>query len=142
MPGQADDAWTRTRRLLLTAAGLVSVGLGLLGAFLPLVPTTPFVLLAAYCFARSSPRLHHWLRRHEVLGPPLRDWEEHRAVSRSTKAVAITVLWVTIPLSMLLIPSTATRIVLAGVLLVATAILLQLDTLEAGTQARRRAPDG
>lgn len=76
-------------RLLWIALGLAAVGLGLAGLVLPLLPTTPFMLLAAACFANSSPRLHDWLVSHRVFGPPIRDWRDHRAISRRAKRMAL-----------------------------------------------------
>ena len=72
--------------------GLASTAAGLAGIVLPLVPTTPFLLLAAYCFARSSPVLHNWLVTHPTLGKPIDDWQRHRAISRRTKVTSITVM--------------------------------------------------
>jgi uncharacterized membrane protein YbaN (DUF454 family) len=72
--------------------GLASTAAGLVGIVLPLVPTTPFLLLAAYCFARSSPVLHNWLLTHPTLGKPIDDWQRHRAISRRTKVTAIAVM--------------------------------------------------
>lgn len=69
--------------------GLLFLGIGGLGVVLPLLPTTPFVLLAAGCFARSSPRLHRWLLDSQLFGPILRDWEQHRCVPRRAKVVAL-----------------------------------------------------
>jgi uncharacterized membrane protein YbaN (DUF454 family) len=65
------------------------MGLGIAGIVLPLVPTTPFLLLAAFAFARSSPRLHDWLLAHPRLGPPINDWRTHRAISRRAKGLAV-----------------------------------------------------
>ena len=79
---------SRAVRWLLWLAGTVSLGLGIVGVVLPGLPTTPFVLLAAACYARASPRLHGWLLRHRVFGPMVRDWETHRSLTRRTKTVA------------------------------------------------------
>jgi uncharacterized membrane protein YbaN (DUF454 family) len=76
------------RRLLWLISGGLAFGLGLLGAFLPLLPTTPFLLLAAFCFARSSPRLHGWLLQHQWFGPLIVNWQERGAISRRTKRAA------------------------------------------------------
>jgi uncharacterized membrane protein YbaN (DUF454 family) len=66
----------------------LSAGLGIVGAFLPLLPTTPFLLLAAWAATRGSPELHKWLYEHERFGPTLIAWEEKRAVSREAKWLA------------------------------------------------------
>lgn len=67
---------------------MIALGLGVVGVFLPLVPTVPFLLLAAWCFSRSSPRLHNWLLRHPVFGPSIRDWRDSGAISRRGKRMA------------------------------------------------------
>lgn len=76
-------------RTLWLLIGLTSLALGIAGVVLPLLPTTPFVLLAAYCFARSSPRLHGWLLRHRVFGPLISNWEQHRAIAPRAKLLAV-----------------------------------------------------
>lgn len=75
-------------RVLWATAGCAAVGLGGLGAFLPLLPTVPFMLLAAYCFSKSSDRLHDWLVEHRIFGPGIRDWRENRAISVRGKQLA------------------------------------------------------
>ena len=81
-------------------AGLVSLALGVIGIFLPLLPTTPLLLLAAYCFGRGSERLLKWLLEHPRLGPPIRDWREHRAISRRAKILAGLAMVVVITVSL------------------------------------------
>lgn len=76
-------------RPIWLATGFVSVGLGIAGAFLPLLPTTPFLLLAAFAFARSSPRLHNWLLNHRHFGPMIENWRQHGAISRRAKIAAV-----------------------------------------------------
>jgi uncharacterized membrane protein YbaN (DUF454 family) len=83
---------TGLRRLLYIGAGFFFVGLAILGAMLPLLPTTPFLLLASYFFLRSSPRLHNWLLRSRMFGQLLRDWEKHRGVRPRVKVVAVTLI--------------------------------------------------
>jgi hypothetical protein len=73
---------------LLLAAGLLCLVLAVLGLFLPLLPATPFLLLAAACFARSSERLHAWMLRHRRFGPLLNDWETQRAIRPAAKRSA------------------------------------------------------
>jgi uncharacterized membrane protein YbaN (DUF454 family) len=78
----------QARRLLWLAGGGLSLGLAVLGAALPLLPTTPFLLLAAFCFARSSPRLHAWLLAHGLFGPLIVSWQERGAIPRRAKHTA------------------------------------------------------
>lgn len=92
----------RASRLAWQAAGLFLVALGLIGIPLPLLPTTPFLLLALFCFARSSPRLHDWLLHHPRLGPTLRAWERHRAIPRRAKVLAGAMMAASLVLSLLL----------------------------------------
>lgn len=80
------------QRGLLLAAGMVFLVLAVVGMFLPLVPTTPFLLLTAACFARSSERLHRWLLDSPAFGPVLRDWEERGAVRLHVKVLATVLL--------------------------------------------------
>lgn len=89
-------------RILWAAAGGLALGLGLLGAVLPLLPTTPFLLLAAFCFARSSPRLHHWLITHPRLGPVIVNWQQHGAIPRRAKRMAVLAILVTFGISVAL----------------------------------------
>ncbi|WP_207791527.1 YbaN family protein [Sandaracinobacteroides saxicola] len=75
-------------RPLWIAFGLTALSLGAIGVVLPLLPTTPFLLLAAFAFARSSPRLHSWLLGHRLFGPFIENWHRHGAISRRVKIVS------------------------------------------------------
>lgn len=75
-------------RWLWASAGCLCVALAVVGIVLPLLPTVPFLLLAAFCFARSSERLHNWLINHEKFGPPIEDWNRHGAISLRAKRLA------------------------------------------------------
>jgi uncharacterized membrane protein YbaN (DUF454 family) len=77
------------RRHLYRIGGLFFVGLGVVGAFLPLLPTVPFLLLALFCFARSNPAWEQRLLDHPRYGPPLRQWRERRAIPRRAKIAAL-----------------------------------------------------
>ena len=72
--------------------GWTAVALGVIGILLPVLPTTPFLILAAFLFGKGSPRARAWLIDHAHLGPPIRDWEERGAISRSAKAYAVGVM--------------------------------------------------
>lgn len=80
-------------------AGLLAAALGVLGIVLPLLPTVPFFLLAAFCFARSHPVWERRLLDHPVYGPPLRDWRSRRAISRKAKLAALTAMAASVGLS-------------------------------------------
>jgi uncharacterized membrane protein YbaN (DUF454 family) len=73
-------------------AGLVFVGIAYLGAILPGLPTTPWLIAASYCFGRSSPRLHRWLLRSPFFGQLLQDWHTHRGIRKPTKMIACAVV--------------------------------------------------
>ncbi len=75
-------------RTALFITGCICVLLGVIGIFLPLLPTTPFILLAAICFSKSSERLHQWLLQHRLFGPLITDWEESGVIRRKTKWIA------------------------------------------------------
>jgi len=81
-----------TLRLVFAGLGVTFLLLGVVGIFLPLLPTTPFLLLAAGCFARASRRMHHWLLNHTVFGPIVLEWREHRAMPWRAKRTALLLL--------------------------------------------------
>jgi len=82
----------------ILALGWLSILLAVVGTVLPLLPTVPFLLLAAWCFARSSPALHRWMRRHHRFGPPLREFSTGR-IRPATSRRAIATLWIGLALS-------------------------------------------
>jgi uncharacterized membrane protein YbaN (DUF454 family) len=81
------------RRALVAALGMLSVALGIVGVFVPGLPTTVFVIAAAYLFARSSPTLEAWLEHHRWLGPPLQRFRQTRGMPRKSKVLALASMW-------------------------------------------------
>ena len=76
-------------RVLWLGLGVLSVALGAIGILLPLLPTTPFLLVAAFAFSRSSQRLHDWLHQHHIFGPIIDEWNRHGAINRRNKIVGV-----------------------------------------------------
>ncbi|MCP5162071.1 MAG: YbaN family protein [Hahellaceae bacterium] len=99
-------------RTALLICGWMATGLGVLGIFLPLLPTTPFLLLAAACFLRSSPKFYHWLVHHPKLGHYIAYYLEGKGIPRKAKIYTLLLMWSTILLSMYIVPLLAVRILL------------------------------
>ncbi|RVQ69489.1 DUF454 domain-containing protein [Croceicoccus ponticola] len=99
------------------AGGLSSLALGGVGVVLPLLPTVPFVILAAFCFARSSPRLEAYLLDHAQFGPHIRAWREHGAISRRGKGAALAAFAVSSAAAVIFAPMPAPLITLAAALI-------------------------
>jgi uncharacterized membrane protein YbaN (DUF454 family) len=117
-------------KVLLVIAGCICLGLGAVGVFLPLLPTTPFLLLAAACFLRSSDRLHTWLLNHPWFGSYIRNYREHRAITLRAKVVTLGLLWVTLGYSAVWVTdNTWIRILLGVVGVCVTTHILALRTL-------------
>lgn len=81
---------------ILTILGLLALGLGILGIFLPVLPTTPLLLLAAALFLRSNRGLYDWLLNHPRLGPYIRNFMEHKAIPLKIKVLSVTLVWITL----------------------------------------------
>jgi len=90
---------TPLKRILLLIAGVVSLVVGIIGVFLPLLPTVPLVLLAAFCFARSSERLHQWLIHHRYFGPILDNFQAGNGIPKRVKYRTIAILWLSMGFS-------------------------------------------
>jgi uncharacterized protein len=94
------------KKWLLIFAGSLSLGLGVLGILLPLLPTTPFLLLAAACYLRSSEHLYNWLINHRIFGKIIRDYLQKRTISIRVKISSLTLLWLAISYSAIFVVST------------------------------------
>jgi uncharacterized membrane protein YbaN (DUF454 family) len=86
-------------RTAFLAAGFIFVGLAVLGVVLPVLPATPFMLLAAACFARASPRFYDWVLNHRAFGPAVREWRSHRSLPYRTKLTAIILMALSLGIS-------------------------------------------
>jgi uncharacterized protein len=82
----------KARALLYVSLGHFFLLIGLIGVFLPVLPTTPFVLLASWCYSRSSKRFHGWIRDNKLFGTYIREWEQHRSIPVRAKALALTMI--------------------------------------------------
>jgi len=121
---------TGLKRSLAIAAGTICIVLGVVGMFLPLLPTTPFLLLGAALYLRSSQRLYDWLMRQKYLGTYIRNYREGKGIPLFTKIATLVLLWATISYSALVaIDSLVMRVVLFGIAVGVTAHLLKLPTL-------------
>ncbi len=121
-------------RYALLTVGWLAVALGVVGIFLPVLPTTPFMLLAAACFVRSSERFYVWLVEHPRLGPWFRDYLEGNGIPLKGKAYTILTMWVSIGISCWVVPLVWARVaMLLSAALVTLYIVKQktLHTVEA-----------
>jgi len=121
------------RTILLSFCGLLAVTLGVVGIVVPLLPTTPFLLLAAACFLRSSDRLYRWLTNHRWFGPYIRNYREHRALPLRTKVFTLVLLWAALGYAMIAVTEALLlRIVLGIIGIGVTVHILRFRTLTAG----------
>jgi uncharacterized membrane protein YbaN (DUF454 family) len=115
---------------LLIGLGLVCVGLALLGIFLPVLPTTPLLLLALACFAKSSEKLHDWLLKITIFGPLIRQWHETRSMPRKAKIYALITIFIGGGISTLSIETGMLKLLLTVVLSIPVVIILRIRTTE------------
>lgn len=126
MPREIRESRHRSVRYALLAVGWLSVALGVIGIFLPVLPTTPFLLLAAACFVRSSRRFYLWLVMHPRLGPWIRDYLDGQGIPRKAKVYALSLMWASIVFSCYLVPMFWARVfMLTSAVLVSIYILRQ-----------------
>lgn len=118
------------KKYIFIMFGCLSIVLGILGIFLPLLPTTPFLLLAAYFFTRSSKRLHNWLIHHKTFGKYIYDYQTYRAMDRKTKRVAVVSMWCSLLFSMILVSELYLRLLLTVIGIGVTWYILSLRTLK------------
>ncbi|CAM3732268.1 DUF454 family protein [Rahnella victoriana] len=118
------------KRILLITVGWLCVVLATLGVVLPLLPTTPFLLLAAWCFARSSPRFHHWLLHRSWFGSYLRHWQTYRALPKGAKPKAVALIVVTFAISIYFVPLLLVRILLVCMMFALLIMMWRLPVVD------------
>ncbi|MGF1695969.1 YbaN family protein [Vibrio lamellibrachiae] len=118
------------RHIFLNIVGGLSLLLGLLGVIVPLLPTTPFIILASACFMRSSPRFHQWLHQHPTLGPILINWHQHRGVSLKVKQRGAVMIILSFSFSIWVIPHVWLNAALLIFMFVLLAWFIRLPVIE------------
>jgi uncharacterized membrane protein YbaN (DUF454 family) len=116
-------------RYALLGVGWLSVALGVIGIFVPVLPTTPFLLLAAACFVRSSRRFYLWLVEHPRLGPWISDYLEGNGMPRKAKVYTLSLMWASIALSCYLVPMVWARGFMLCSAVLVSLYILRLKTL-------------
>jgi uncharacterized membrane protein YbaN (DUF454 family) len=119
-----NPAENRRARYLYLLLGWVCVALGLIGVFLPLMPTTVFMLIAAWAFSRSSTRWHRWLREHARFGEAVRAWEEHHAMPRRAKRLAFIALALSYAFTALILGPFSWGAIIGGICIAGVAIYI------------------
>lgn len=116
---------------ILSALGILSLGIGIAGIFLPLIPTTPLLLLSAALFCRSSPRLYNWLLSHPKLGPYIRNFREYKAIPLRVKVLSVTLLWGTLLYCAIFVTENIwLRLMFISIAIGVTIHILSYDTLK------------
>jgi uncharacterized membrane protein YbaN (DUF454 family) len=115
---------------LLITLGFLFVGLAVVGIFLPVLPTTPLLLLALACFAKSSEKLHNWLLTHKTFGPLIRQWHETRSMPRRAKVYALISIVIAGGISFFSVDTLMLQLLLIAVLLIPVVIILRIKTAE------------
>lgn len=120
----------RLLKIILIIMGSIFTSLGVIGIFLPLMPTTVFLIMAAACYVRSSDKLYQWLLNNKWFGEHLKNYLEHKAMPLKAKMIAIPMMWITISYSAYAVPLIAVKIVLIIIAISVTAYILSIKTLQ------------
>lgn len=118
-------------KILLNTIGSIALVLAICGLFLPLLPTTPFLLLASACYMRGSERMHRWLLGNRLFGEHLRNYQEQRGISLRSKIIAICFTWISLGFSIAAVGPTWLKLMLTAIGIGVTAFLLWMKTLPA-----------
>ena len=115
--------------MLFKCIGLFFVGLAILGVVLPILPTTPFVLVAASCFAKSSPRLHQKLLANKIFGPLIINWQTHRIISIKAKAISLSTMFLSVCWSFYILEQLYLQMMVAILILGPSIFIMRLPTV-------------
>ena len=126
---QKDKKSDSLLRRLLIFLGTIFVGLGILGIFIPILPTTPFLLLAAACYARSSKRFYNWLLSNRWFGTYIKNYKEKKSIPLKVKIFTVSLLWITIILSVIF----ATKVAYIRIILILIAVAVTIHILSLRT---------
>jgi hypothetical protein len=130
MQGQENKSSFSVKKGVYLFVGAISLVIGFVGIFLPVLPTTPLVLLSAWCFFRSSPRLYEWVINNERFGDTVKNYHQGKGITKATKIKAIVMMWITISISIYFtITSLHLIALLYGIAIAVTIYLLRLPTL-------------
>lgn len=119
----------KMKAVLFLVLGTLSLGIGMIGVLIPVLPTTPFLLMASFCYLRSSKRMYNWMLNHKVFGSYIYCYMKHRGISQKAKNGTLIFLWSTLLLSMMLIPGWQIKIILAIVGVAVSTHIMLLKTL-------------
>ena len=120
------------KRAVLVVAGSLCLGLAVLGLFLPLLPTTPFLLLASACYVRSSERLHGWLMGNRLLGGYIRNFKERRGIPLRAKVTTVALIWLPLAYSVYRLDTLWLEVLLVLMGLTWSVIIFRMKTLKGG----------
>ncbi|SDX77879.1 hypothetical protein SAMN05421881_100829 [Nitrosomonas halophila] len=127
-------------RWLYLSIGMSALVAGILGIFLPILPTTPFILLAAACFARSSERFHDFLLNHRIAGPIIREWCEHRSMPRQAKRWAYLLMSLSFGSSILIVPSWWLKGMLLSIAIVLAILIWRVPVRDQAANPQQKVP--
>jgi len=129
---------SKLKKYLYISLGTLCIIIGSIGIILPLLPTTPFLLLSAFFYLRSSKKLFHWLLNHKILGIYIYSYINYHAIDLKTKITSISLLWITLSISMIIVNLIYLTIILICIGLAVTIHLLMLKTLSKNEMLIRR----
>jgi uncharacterized membrane protein YbaN (DUF454 family) len=129
MKRQASSILTQLKRVILTLLGTLFLALGAIGIFVPILPTTPFLLLSAACYLKGSERMYKWLTTNRIFGTYIRNYKEGKGMSPKAKIFTLSLLWISIiPSALFIISINVVQVILIAVCIGVTIHLIRIPT--------------